>query len=196
MLRRTDVADDELDRVRESARLTWTAPRDGQTVVISLIGPRGGAGGFERVPAPVVADLGPQASAGLVTTVQTLMRAREGGDIVAVQGFAAPRPGRAPLTFVLSVGLAEVAFPEAGDLPADNVKHVRLACGPAVRILRVVETGMGPGAPPLPQFSATFLAPTDHGVLALVFATPHLDGAAPFLELFNAIAESCTVTGR
>lgn len=193
MIGRRRKAEEE-ERIREAARLTWTARRHGQDLVISLIGPKGGEGGLQRVPTPGVAELSPQAGTGVVEMVRSLTRARETGDTVAVESFAAPRPGKLPMTFTMSVALADVPFPETSELPDKNVSQVDMACGQGVRIERIVETDIGLEQP-LPQFASTFLAPTDHGVLALAFATPNIGGggAEAFADLFDTMALSCTI---
>jgi hypothetical protein len=93
------------------------------------------------------------------------------------------------------VSLADIPYPEAGELPDGDVSDCRLACGPAVRIFRMSDPG--PPHPdsnsPIPMFSTTYLAQTDYGVLALAFATPHVDGAREFAVLFESIASTCTI---
>ena len=93
----------------------------------------------------------------------------------------------------LAVSLADLPYPEAGDLPEGDVSDCRLPVGPGVRIFRMAEPTDGEGAPPIPLFSTTYLAQTDFGVLALAFATPHVDGAREFAVLFESIAKTCAI---
>jgi hypothetical protein len=182
------------------ARLSWPVRRDGVDLVLSIQPPRvQGDRGFR--PAPVVGRSG-QGGAGdereagderVARIVSTLARAGEAGGTVAIQGFAAPRPDNVPMTFTLAASLADIPYPEAGDLPDENVDQYELPCGPGVRVQRLARTQGDPGLPEIPMFTATYLAQTDHGVLALAFATPHLDAAPEFALLFDSMASSCTL---
>jgi hypothetical protein len=97
------------------------------------------------------------------------------------------------MTFTLAASLADIPYPEAGDLPDENVDQYELPCGPGVRVQRLARTRSDPGLPEIAMFTATYLAQTDHGVLALAFATPHVDAAPEFALLFDSIASSCTL---
>jgi hypothetical protein len=181
------------------ARLSWPVRRDGEALVLSIQPPQvQGERGFH--PAAVAGGPGP-AGAGprsvvsepLARLVSTLARAGEAGGTVAIQGFAAPRPDNVPMTFTLAASLADIPYPEAGDLPDENVDQHELPCGPGVRVQRLARAQSDPGLPEIPMFTATYLAQTDHGVLALAFATPHVDAAPEFALLFDSIASSCTL---
>jgi hypothetical protein len=175
------------------ARLSWPVRRDGEDLVLSIQPPQvRGERGFR--PTPVVAS-GQQAGGDerLAGIVSTLARAGEAGGTVAIQGFAAPRPDNVPMTFTLAASLADIPYPEAGDLPDENVERYELPCGPGVRVRRLARTRSDPGLPELAMFTATYLAQSDHGVLALAFATPHVDAAPEFALLFDSIASSCTL---
>jgi hypothetical protein len=186
------------------ARLSWSVRRDGEDLVLSIQPPQvQGERGFR--PAAVAGAPGPgaagsgRAAPGSVTSeplarlVSTLARAGEAGGTVAIQGFAAPRPDNVPMTFTLAASLADIPYPEAGDLPDENVDQYELPCGPGVRVRRLARTRSDPGLPEIAMFTATYLAQTDHGVLALAFATPHVDAAPEFALLFDSIASSCTL---
>ena len=129
----------------------------------------------------------------LARLVSTLARAGEAGGTVAIQGFAAPRPDNVPMTFMVAASLADIPYPEAGELPDENVDQYAMPCGPGVRVQRLARTQSDPGLPEIAMFTATYLAQTDHGVLALAFATPHVDAAPEFALLFDSIASSCTL---
>ena len=183
------------------ARLAWPVRRGGQDLEVSVAPPRRqGERGFRAVD--VLGTPGMASEPGAVSEraaglVRALTRATQVGSTVAIQGFAAARRAAAPLTFVLAISLtSEIAFPEAAQLPERNVTWMRLACGPGVRVQRLARTDAEADGPALTQFTATYLVQTDHGVLALAFATPHLDGAPEFALLFDAIARSCTVEAR
>lgn len=180
----------------KSELLTWPARRDGRSLLVAVKPPLKRDGrGFSPVEVSPAAVEGEPSRGAVSGLVAALTRARDVGGIVAIQGFAAPRPGSAPLTFVLAISLAEVPYPEAAELPERNVVPFELPCGTGVRLQRLARAQVGPGQPPIDLFTATYLAPTDAGVLALAFATPHLDGAPEFALLFDAIARSCTVAG-
>lgn len=175
------------------ARLSWPVSRGGVDLVLSLRPPRlQGERGFR--PVPVVA--GGQGVAGderVAGVVSSLTRAADAGGTVAIQGFAAPRPGNVPMTFTLAASLADLSYPEAGELPEENVDQFELPCGPGVRVQRLARAQSGDGLPEIAMFTATYLAQTDHGVLALALATPHSDAAPEFALLFDSIASSCTL---
>jgi hypothetical protein len=181
----------------QQAELSWSVRRGGDDLVISIVAPhRGGERGFRTVDVPESAGratpLGP-----LAALMGSLTRARQAGGTVAIQGFAAPRSaGGMPLTFVLAVSLADIPYPEAAELPERNVETVQLQCGPAIRLRRLARIEQGTDRPLLTQFTATYLVATDHGVLALAFATPHADGAPEFALLFDSIAASCELRGQ
>jgi hypothetical protein len=176
----------------QQAQLSWSVRGGADELVISIVAPaHGGERGFRAVDVPEsagrAAPLGP-----LSALMGSLTRARQAGGTVAIQGFAAPRAaGGVPLTFVLAISLAEIPYPEAAELPERNVEAVQLQCGPAIRLHRLARIEQGTDRPLLTQFTATYLVATDHGVLALAFATPHADGAPEFALLFDAIAASC-----
>jgi hypothetical protein len=177
-----------------NARLTWDVRRGGEDLLLSLEPPRvQGERGFR--PTPVVVGSAPQAGADerIVGLVSSLTRAADAGGTVAIQGFAAARPDNAPMTFTLAVSLAALPYPEPGELPRENVDRFELPCGPGLRVQRLGRTQAGAGLPEIPMFTATYLAQTDHGVLALAFATPHVDAAPEFAVLFDSVASSCTL---
>jgi hypothetical protein len=125
-----------------------------------------------------------------------LTRVGEQGARLAVQAFAAPRPGRLPLVFVLAIALADVPYPEASELDGHDAQSLELECGPAVRLRAQRTIGAPqPDGEALPVLSVTYLSQTDLGVLALAFVTPHVDGAEEFTVLFDSIARSCRLTG-
>ena len=189
--RETDVNDGH-------GRLVWDARRHGEDLRISVRPPvRQDERGFRPVDALGQAHATEPAAA----LASALTRAAEAGEAVALQGFAAPRPGRAALTFVLAVSLADIPHPEAADLPEGNVSPFDLPCGPGLRVQRLAREHLEPepGADEderpaeIMLFTATYLAQTEHGVIALAFATPHVDGAPEFAVLFDSVAGSCAV---
>jgi hypothetical protein len=190
-----------MDESAESApeRLRWPVRRDGEDLVLSIQPPAvQGEGGFRPAPVgggPVSggAGSGSVANERLARLVSTLARAGEAGGTVAIQGFAAPRPDNVPMTFTVAASLADIPYPEAGELPDENVDQYEMPCGPGVRVQRLARTQSDPGLPEIAMFTATYLAQTDHGVLALAFATPHVDAAPEFALLFDSIASSCTL---
>jgi hypothetical protein len=97
------------------------------------------------------------------------------------------------MTFTVAASLADIPYPEASELPDENVDQYEMPCGPGVRVQRLARTQSDPGLPEVAMFTATYLAQTDHGVLALAFATPHIDAAPEFAVLFDSIASSCTL---
>ncbi len=173
-------------------RLSWPVRRDGEDLVLSIQPPQvQGERGFR--PAPVAGGSGPGGVANerLARLLSTLARAGDAGGTVAIQGFAAPRPDNVPMTFMVAASLADIPYPEAGELPDENVDQYAMPCGPGVRVQRLARTQSDPGLPEIAMFTATYLAQTDHGVLALAFATPHVDAAPEFALLFDSIASSC-----
>jgi len=183
------------DAASDLPRLSWPAHRDGQDLIVSVIPSRAPAeNSFQPVdvlPEQGDAPAGAEAAAGLISS---LTRAADTPATVAIQGFVKRAPTGRVLTFTLAVSLADVPYPEAGELPEKDVTKCRLPCGPALRIFKWTEPGTDadPG-PPIPMFGTTYLAQTDYGVLALAFATPHVDGAREFALLFEAIAQTCTI---
>jgi hypothetical protein len=176
------------------ARMSWPVTRQGEELLVSLAPPRPvGDRGFRPVDVLAAAGEGGASSEQLGELVRSLAHAADAGGTVAIQGFAAPRATGGSLTFTLAISLAALPYPEAGELPEGNVSQFELACGPGVRVLRLSPTESGPGQPAVTEFTATYLAQTDYGVLALAFATPHLDGAPEFSVLFDSIARSCEV---
>lgn len=177
----------------ELPRLGWPVNRHGQDLIISVIPSRvAGENSFRPVdvlPNPEDADRQGAAASELVAS---LTRAAQAPGTVAIQGFAARSPDGSALTFTVAVSLADIPYPEAGELPEGDVSECRLACGPAVRIFRMSEPGDESNSP-IAMFSTTYLAQTDHGVLALAFATPHVDGAREFAVLFESIATTCLI---
>lgn len=176
------------------ARLSWPVSRDGVDLLLSLQPPSmQGERGFR--PTQVVAGPGQEAAGDerIARIVSSLTRAADAGGTVAIQGFAAPRPGKAPMTFTLAASLADIPYPEAGELPEENVEPFALPCGPGVRVQRLARAQSGAGLPEVAMFTATYLAQTDHGVLALAFATPHVDAAPEFALVFDSIASSCAL---
>jgi hypothetical protein len=175
-------------------RLAWPARRDGQDLIISVI-PSRAAGGNSFRPVDVLpkTEEGEAGSGAAADLVASLTRAADAPGTVAIQGFAARSPSGRPLTFTLAVSLADLPYPEASELPDGDVSKCRLACGPAVRIFRMAEPGEDADSPPIAMFSTTYLAQSEYGVLALAFATPHVDGAREFAVLFESIAASCLV---
>jgi hypothetical protein len=198
-LRRKETPSGEAAADEELPRLTWPAHREGQDLIISVI-PSRVAGEHSFRPVDVVAgDPGGgegeqgDGSAFAPELADSLARAAQEPGTVAIQGFAAHPPTGRRLTFTLAMSLADIPYPEAGELPEGNVSDCRLPCGPALRIFRWAKPGDEAGAPPIPLFTTTYLAQTDYGVLALAFATPHIDGAREFAVLFEAIASTCTL---
>jgi hypothetical protein len=175
----------------ELPRLGWPVNRDGQDLVISVVPSRvAGENSFRPVD---VLNRGGESEAAS-DLVASLTRAAESPGTVAIQGFAARAPEGKPLTFTLAISLADIPYPEAGELPEGDVSDCRLACGPAVRIFRMADPADPvDDAPPIAMFSTTYLAQTDYGVLALAFATPHVDGAREFAVLFESIASTCLI---
>lgn len=174
----------------------WSARRHGAELLISIRPPqRQGDCGFQPVELPAGAGANDRTAA----MAAALTRASEAGEAVALQGFAAPRESGFPLTFTLAVSLADIPHPEAADLPEGNLAPFDLPCGPGLRAQRLArerlepEPGADADAAPLvvELFTATYLAQTEHGVLALAFATPHVDGAPEFAVLFDSVASSC-----
>jgi hypothetical protein len=188
-LRRKGKPDAE-DPATDLPTLSWPVRRDGQDLIVSVIPSRKprdeGMRLVDVLPedGETPADAGPAAD-----LISSLTRAAEAPGTVAIQGFAMPAPTGRELTFTLAVSLADVPYPEAGELPENDVSKCRLPCGPALRIFRWPE----PDAGPIGMFGTTYLAQTDYGVLALAFATPHVDGAREFAVLFEAIAQTCTI---
>ncbi|HWE12541.1 MAG TPA: hypothetical protein VG365_03465 [Solirubrobacteraceae bacterium] len=178
----------------ELPRLAWPAHRDGQNLIVSVVPSRvAGEASFRPVDVLPKADKHDRDGAAAAELVSSLTRAADAAGTIAIQGFAARSPGGNVLTFTLAVSLADIPYPDAGELPEGDVSDCRLPYGPAVRIFRIAEPGTGEGAPPVPMFSTTYLAQTDFGVLALAFATPHVDGAREFAVLFESIAGSCAI---
>jgi hypothetical protein len=183
------------DAAAHLPRLSWPVRREGQDLIVSVIPSRVPGDDRMRVVDVVPqegetpADGGPAAD-----LISSLMRAADAAGTVAIQGFTMSVPDGSTLTFTLAVSLADIPYPEARDLPEKDVTKCRLPCGPALRIFKWTEpaTDTRPG-PPIPMFGTTYLAQTDYGVLALAFATPHVDGAREFAVLFEAIAQTCTV---
>jgi hypothetical protein len=142
-------------------------------------------------------DEGETGSVAAAELVSSLTRAAQAPGTVAIQGFAAPSRSGRPLTFTLAVSLADIPYPEASELPDGDVSQCQLACGPALRIFRMagMDDPAHPAAPapPIAIFSTTYLSQTEYGVLALAFATPHVDGAREFAVLFESIARSCLI---
>ncbi len=155
---------------------------------------RQGDRGFAPVDLVAQADDPEYAESGVAEVVSTLSRAAEAGGTVAIQGFATQHQDRRPLTFVLAISLADVPYPEASELPDGNVTPFEIPCGAGVRVQRLAQTPTSPGKELL-EFTATYLAQTDYGLLALAFATPHVDGAPEFSLLFDYIASSCKIDG-
>jgi hypothetical protein len=185
-----------MDESAEAAqrRLSWPVRRDGEDLVLSIQPPEvQGERGFR--PTAVAGGSGPGGVANerLARLVSTLARASDAGGTVAIQGFAAPRPDNLPMTFTVAASLADIPYPEASELPDENVDQYEMPCGPGVRVQRLARTQSDPGLPEVAMFTATYLAQTDHGVLALAFATPHIDAAPEFAVLFDSIASSCTL---
>ena len=178
----------------ELPRVGWPVRRDGEDLIVSVVPSRvAGENSFRPVDVLPDADHG-DLGAAANEMVASLTRAAEAPETVAIQGFAAKSPSGTALTFTLAVSLADLPYPEAGDLPEGDVSDCRLPVGPGVRIFRVAEPTDGDGAgPPIPLFSTTYLAQTDFGVLALAFATPHVDGAREFAVLFESIAKTCAI---
>jgi len=175
-------------------RLGWAVNRHGQDLIVSVIPSRvAGENSFRPVDVFPGADDGERQGAAASELVASLSRAAEAPGTVAIQGFAARSPDGRGLTFTLAVSLADIPYPEAGELPEGDVSECRLACGPAVRIFRLTEPGDPESNSPIAMFSTTYLAQTDYGVLALAFATPHVDGAREFAVLFESIASTCTI---
>ncbi|HTU85891.1 MAG TPA: hypothetical protein VMF57_09975 [Solirubrobacteraceae bacterium] len=183
-LRRKGGADAD-GAAAELPRLSWPVRRDGEDLVISVIPSR--VPGDERMR---VIDMVPEDG----ETAPELTQAADAPGTVAIQGFTLSTPDGGLLSFTLAVSLADIPYPETAELPEHDVSECRLACGPALRIFKWTEPGTetDPG-PPVSMFGTTYLAQTDYGVLALAFATPHVDGAREFAVLFEAIAQSCTI---
>jgi hypothetical protein len=182
----------------ELPRIAWPVQRSGEDLIVSVIPSRvAGENSFRPVEVFPTAD---QDDGGGAATelVASLARAAKARETVAIQGFASRSPGGNVLTFTLAVSLADLPYPEAGDLPEGDVSDCRLPVGPGVRIFGLSGTDDpavpgGEAAPPIPVFSTTYLAQTDFGVLALAFATPHVDGAREFAVLFESIANTCAI---
>ena len=182
------------DATRDLPRLSWPARRDGQDLMISVIPSRApGENSFRPVGVVPKEGNAPADGAAVADLLSSLTRASEAPGTVAIQGFAAAAPTGRALTFTLAISLADIPYPEAGELPEREVSQCRLPCGPALRIFRWAEPDSGQPAPPVPMFSTTYLAQTDYGMLTLAFATPHIDGAEEFAVLFESIAATCTV---
>lgn len=174
--------------------MTWLVTRGGEELVVSLVPPRPlGDRGFRPVDVPATGAEAGVGGAQIAELVRSLTRSAEAGGTIAIQGFAAPASTGGSLTFTLAVSLADLPYPDAGDLPEGKASQFELGCGPGVRVLRLSHIGEDSGEPAIVEFTATYLAQTDFGVLALAFATPHLDGAPEFSVLFDSIARSCEV---
>jgi hypothetical protein len=187
-LRRKDTRGAE-DAATDLPRLSWPVRRDGQDLIVSVIPSRVPGDNRLRV-VDVLSDDG----AAPADLIASLTRAADAPGTVAIQGFTMSTPEGGPLTFTLAVSLADIPYPETAELPDDDVSKCRLPCGPALRIFKWTEPGTeGHPGPPVSMFGSTYLAQTDYGVLALAFATPHVDGAREFAVLFEAIAQTCTI---
>jgi hypothetical protein len=185
-------------------RIAWPVHHDGEDLIVSVI-PSRVAGDNSFRPVDVFANAAQGEDGGAATElVASLTKAASAPGTVAIQGFAAKTPTGNVLTFTLAVSLADLPYPEVGDLPEGDVSDCRLPVGPGVRIFRMAEPDEEDDpahpdddpahpAPPIPLFSTTYLAQTDFGVLALAFATPHVDGAREFAVLFESIAKTCVI---
>jgi hypothetical protein len=183
------------DAAADLPRLSWPVRSGGQDLIVSVIPSRVPEDKCMRA-VDVLPETGETpadggAAAGLISS---LTRAADAPGTVAIQGFTMSVPDGGTLTFTLAVSLADIPYPETGEVSDKDVTKCRLPCGPALRIFKWTEaaTETQPG-PPIPMFGTTYLAQTDYGVLALAFATPHVDGAREFAVLFEAIAQTCTI---
>lgn len=197
MFRRRDKQREQVRQEQEAAGLSWPVRRDGQDLLVSVVGPRGGPGGFARVDPPAIDGLPPVSPERIRAAVESLTPARGPDDIVATEAFAAPREGAPAMTFLMSITLADVAPPEAPEGPDVSISPVRIGDGRGRRVMRVVQSDLGLEHP-LPLFSSTYLAATGYGLLTVALATPHVGGpgAGAFAELFDAIGLTGTVTPR
>ena len=187
------------DAASDLPRLAWPVRRDGQDLIVSVIPSR--VPGDNRMRAvdviPAVGEA-PADGGTAAELIASLTRAAAAPGTVAIQGFTMSMPDGGALTFTLAVSLADIPYPEAGELPDHDVSKCRLPCGPALRIFKWTEPAAATGnlahpAPPVSMFGTTYLAQTDFGVLALAFATPYVEGAREFAVLFEAIAQTCTI---
>ena len=171
-------------------RLEWSAVRDGVPVTVAaLLGQPPAGPAFERIEM--------LAGDGVPAWVREPLRAGVAGvaavaDPLAVEGFLAPGTDSQPISFTLAVSLAEVGHPEATYPERWRVTSFPLPCGPGVRVQRLCPVALS-GPVIVPVFTSVYLAQTGAGVLSLSFATPHVDAALEFAELFDAIAGSCMV---
>jgi hypothetical protein len=192
-LRRRSKPDAD-DAATELPRLSWPVRRDGHDLIVSVIPSRKSADSSMRV-IDVLPEKGEAPAGGGTATelISSLSRAADAPGTVAIQGFAMSTPTGSELTFTLAVSLADIPYPEASQLPEQDISQCRLPCGPALRIFTWPEIEPDPAHPSIAMFGTTYLAQTDYGVLALAFATPHVDGAREFAVLFEAVAQSCTI---
>ncbi|HTX11170.1 MAG TPA: hypothetical protein VME22_21285 [Solirubrobacteraceae bacterium] len=190
---------DAEDEATDLPRLSWPVQQDGQDLIVSVIPSR--VPGDQRMHAVDVlgeeGDASPERGTA-ADLISSLTRAAAAPGTVAIQGFALSAPSDRVLTFTLAVSLADIPYPETGELPDHDVSRCQLPCGPALRIFKWVQADIGSDdsgqvLPPIPMFGTTYLAQTEYGVLALAFATPHVDGAREFAVLFEAIAQTCTI---
>jgi len=185
---------DTIKRDRRSpGRLEWSINRDGTDVTVSVtVHGVGEEGGFQ--PVDVLAAAGSDTVLGAVSKRlrDVIEIAAPVAGTLAVRGFTAPHQDGPPVTFALTVSLGHVSDPDADAADGRNVEVFDLPCGPGIRIHRIKEVGKGQLV--WPVFTSTYLAQTAAGVLALAFATPHLDSALEFSALFDAIASTCMIS--
>lgn len=170
-------------------RLTWRARR-GVRISVATPLPESGFQASDLLTPNTDAGLAPGTQQTLLDAAVTVAPVAQ---VVSITGFKA-MPDTRPLVFTLVVSLAELPHPVATEFDGAGVTLHELPAGPGIRIQRVV--AVEAAAADWPAFSATYLVQTDAGVLSLAFATPHLDAAIEFAELFDSLAASATLTVR
>lgn len=113
------------------------------------------------------------------------------GQLLIARVLLAESPGEPPLTAGLVVSLAGVdAEPSCDDkaFGAAEVAAMELPVGAGLRVKSLAAQEVLPDIVVPTVLSVQFLVVTDHGLLILTFTTAQGDPAAPWEQLFDAIA--------
>ncbi|MDQ6775291.1 MAG: hypothetical protein M3071_03505 [Actinomycetota bacterium] len=138
----------------------------------------------------------------LARAVAPLAQGIEAAGVIAIIGIdhALPLEGAddAHLFVTLTVALADVtgAIPEY--FPGAQVEPVEFGHPDGsyrgLRIRRIKEAAVTPDGHPVPLLAVQYMVRTEHGVLAIAFATPQVEVFEALDELLVKIAGTCTLT--
>jgi hypothetical protein len=167
-------------------RLAWPVPGR-ESLVFSL-----------RVPRPwktVDALARPDGEPGsLDQALPALAQGIEAGGVITAQGIFTFAPDDTPVFGTLTAALSDVPGEPPARLPDAEVESATLRVGRGARVRRVRDAQVVPGRLPIPVMTLQYLLRTEHGALALTFATPQRGLFDELAELFDQVVQTCLLT--